>query len=218
MSGVRRRQEALFETEPSRRSAFETETVALPLDRPIWERAFTVSPLVLVATKEPDGGYDIAPKNLALPLGWGNRFGFVCTPRHATYANAVRERAFTVSFPHHFQVVQAGLAATRRAPDGSKPTLAALPTFEARVVEGVLVHGCYLFLECELERVVDFDDAALVVGTVVAAAAREEALRDPDRDDAEILAHVSPIAYLAPGRFSPVRDSFSFPFPASFSR
>jgi flavin reductase (DIM6/NTAB) family NADH-FMN oxidoreductase RutF len=208
--------------EPSRRPErpeFATDTVELSLDSPVWERVFTVAPLVLVGTKEPDGSYDLAPKHMAMPLGWGNRFCFVCTPRHATHANARREGAFTVGFPHQFQVVQAALAAARREPDGSKPSLAALPTFPAAKVDGVLVHGCYLHLECELERIVDgFDDAELVVGRIVAAAAREQALRGPDKDDAELLRRLAPIAYVSPGRFTSAADTHSFPFPASFSR
>ena len=220
MTRVRRTQPRLFEPEhPIELSEFATETVELSVETPIWERAFTVAPLVLVGTKEPDGTYDLAPKHMAMPLGWGNRFCFVCTPRHATHANACREGGFTVGFPHQFQVVQAALAASRRDPDGTKPNLAALPTFPASVVDGVLVHGCYLHLECELERVVDgFDDAELLVGRIVAARAREQALRDPDRDDAEILRRLTPIAYLSPGRYCSPVESFSFPFPASFRR
>lgn len=195
------------------------DTIELSVESPIWELVFTVAPLVLVGTREPDGTYDLAPKHMAMPLGWGNRFAFVCTPRHATYANVRREGVFTVGFPHRFQVVQAALAASRRDPDGRKPNLEALPTFPASVVDGVLVHGCYLHLECELERVVgSFDDAELIVGRIIAARAREEAIRGPDRDDAEILARLAPIAYLSPGRFSSPTESFSFPFPAGFSR
>jgi flavin reductase (DIM6/NTAB) family NADH-FMN oxidoreductase RutF len=210
----------LFEPEgPPEGSEPGSETVELAVDSPIWERVFTVAPLVLVGTKEPDGSYDLAPKHMAMPLGWGNRFGFVCTPRHATYANALREEAFTVGFPHRYQVVQAALAASRREPDGRKPNLQALPTFRASVVDGVLVHGCYLHLECELERVVGgFEDAELLIGKIVAARARGQALRAPDRDDAEILRRLAPITYLHPGRFSSGAESFSFPFPASFSR
>jgi flavin reductase (DIM6/NTAB) family NADH-FMN oxidoreductase RutF len=129
-----------------------------------------------------------------------------------------REGAFTVSFPHHFQVVQAGLAATSREPDGSKPSLQALPTFRARKIDGVLVHGCYLFLECELDRLVPFENEALVVGRIVAASAREEALRSPDRDDAELVQRIAPLAYVSPGRFTSVSESRSFPFPARFRR
>ena len=79
VSGMGAKRERLFTVTPSP-SEFETETVQLSLDSPFWERVFTVSPLVLVGTKETDGTYDLAPKNLAMPLGWGNRFCFVCTP------------------------------------------------------------------------------------------------------------------------------------------
>ena len=198
--------------------AFETATVELPVEA-LWNRVFTISPLVIVGSKEPDGTYDLAPKNMAMPLGWRDRYCFVCTPRHATYRNVERHRAFTVSFPHHFQIVQTSLAASGRDADNSKPGLAALPTFPARVVDGVLVHGCYLFLECELDRIVGgFDDAALIVGRIVSASARREAIRDPDRDDAEVLRHLPPLAYASPGRFAAVDETLSFPFPATFRR
>lgn len=207
-------QKSLFPTDP----AFETTTRELSVEA-VWERVFTVSPLVIVGSKEPDGTYDLAPKHMAMPLGWGDRYCFVCTPRHRTYQNVERHGVFTVSFPHSFQIVQASLAASRRESDGTKPALAALPTFLARAVDGVLVHGCYLFLECELDRLVGLDDdAALVIGRVVAASAREDAIRDPDRDDAELLRHVSPLVYLSPSRFASVEDTHTFPFPASFRR
>jgi hypothetical protein len=58
----------------------------------------------------------------------------------------------------------------------------------------------------------------MVVGKIVAAAAREEAVRGPDLDDTEILRRLSPLAYVNPGRFSAVSETLSFPFPAGFSR
>ena len=138
---------------------------------------------------------------MAMPLGWGERFCFVCTPRHATYVNVERERAFTVSFTHHFQVVQAGLAATSREPDGSKPEPWRPFPPSVRERSTARSSGCYLFLECELDRLVPFGDEALVVGRIIAASAREEALRGPDRDDAELLQRIAPLAYVSPGRF-----------------
>ena len=205
------RQEQLFDAD------LRTSVVPLPASG-LWDRVFTVAPLVLVGSKEPSGRYDIAPKHMAMPLGWAHRYCFVCTPRHATYANIEREREFTVSFPHRFHVVQAGLAATRREPDGTKPSLQALPTFRASRVDGVFVHGCYLFLECELDRLVGFDEDALVVGNIVAAFAREDVARNPDRDDAELLHRLAPLAYVSPGRFAALSDTLSFPFPAAYSR
>jgi flavin reductase (DIM6/NTAB) family NADH-FMN oxidoreductase RutF len=206
-------QQALFSTDPT----FDTKTRELTIDT-LWQRVFTVSPLVLIGSKDSDGTFDLAPKHMAMPLGWRDRYGFVCTPRHRTYRNIERHGCFTVSFPRYYQIVQTSLAASRRDADGTKPMLAALPTFPAREVDGVLVHGGYLFLECKLDRFVDLGDASLVIGRIVAASAIEDAIRDPDHDDADLLHRLTPLAYLSPSRFAAVDDTQSFPFPASFSR
>ncbi len=79
------------------------ELVSLELSLPIWSRFFSVAPLIVVGTREANGNYDLAPKHMAIPLGWSNYFGFVCTPSHRTYQNIQREQAFTVSFPRGFQ-------------------------------------------------------------------------------------------------------------------
>ena len=66
-------------------------------------------PLVIVGTVEPDGGPDLAPKHMAGPVSWDNLFGFICCDRHATYRNAVRTGAFTVSCPTPDQIVATSL-------------------------------------------------------------------------------------------------------------
>jgi flavin reductase (DIM6/NTAB) family NADH-FMN oxidoreductase RutF len=196
----------------------ESERVRLDLDDTLWEKVFTVAPLVIVGTREPDGGYDLAPKHLVSPM-WGLWFVFVCALNHATYRNAVRERAFTVSWVRPSQVIVASLAATHRFDDGTKPALAALHTFDASVIDGAFVRdGCF-FLECELDRVVEgFGINSLVIGRVVAAHADRGALRNLDPDDAE-LEHPDPLlAYLSPGRFARIERSLPFPFPEGFKR
>jgi flavin reductase (DIM6/NTAB) family NADH-FMN oxidoreductase RutF len=190
--------------------------IPLSIATPIWSRFFTVAPLVVVGTREGDG-HDLAPKHMAMPLGWDNYFCFVCSPRHATQKNAQRTGEFTVSFPRPAQVVEASLAAGPREEDDSKPSLEAIPTFPASTVDGVLVSDAYLWLECELERIVDgFGANTLIVGKVVAAAADESALRDPDRDDADLIGGQPLLAYLSPGRFARVSESYSFPYHVDF--
>src|SRR6266536_3415587 len=149
---------------PRERDQAGFELVEISTDAPIWERFFVAAPLVLVATKEAEH-YDVAPKHLAMPLGWENYFAFVCTPRHATYRNLGVHPEFTVSFPRDDRLLQASMAAGGRRADGSKPTLAAVPVFSARKVDGVLVEGCALFLECALDRMIDgFGENSLIVG------------------------------------------------------
>jgi flavin reductase (DIM6/NTAB) family NADH-FMN oxidoreductase RutF len=190
----------------------------LEVDDSLWQRVFTVAPLVVVGTREPGANYDLAPKHLVAPM-WGPYFSFVCSPDHATYRNAQRERAFTVSWPRPSQVVLASLAASPRCRDGEKTALQALPTFPAVSIDGVLLRDGYFFLECRLERVIDgFGRNSLVVGQVCAAHADPDALRTLDRED-DALVHAQPLlAYLHPGRFASVDRSQGFPFPAGFTR
>jgi flavin reductase (DIM6/NTAB) family NADH-FMN oxidoreductase RutF len=191
--------------------------VPIDVDAPVWDRFFAVFPLVYVATRE-GAGYDIAPKHMAMPIGWQNHYGFVCTPRHATYQNVLATRAFTVGFPRPEQVVEIAMAAAPRVED-AKAGLSALTTSPARVVDGVLVDGCLVHLECRLERVVDgFGDASLIVGEVVAASADPAALREAERDDADLIHEAPLLAYLQPGRIASIDRSTSFPFPAGFCR
>lgn len=192
--------------------------VALDPAGGLWERFFTVSPLVLIGTVDDDGEPDLAPKHMAFPLGWTDYFGFVCTPRHATYANARRTGGFTVSYPRPADVVTASLTAAPRCED-TKPIVGLLETFAARKVEGPFVSHGYLYFECELDRTVDgLGDNALVVGRIVAAYVDPAALRSDDRDDAALLLETPLLAYLHPGRFATIDSTQAFPFPAGMRR
>jgi len=193
--------------------------ITLDVGRPIWDRSFGVYPLVIIGSKEENGQFNLAPKHLAMPLGWENYYGFVCSPRHTTYHNIRRHGAFTVSYPRPSEVLIASLAAAPRCEEQSKPSLLVLPTFPALEVDGVLVEGCSLFLECRLHSIIDgFGPNSLIIGTVVAAMAHEDALRGEDRDEGDQIYHHPLLAYLSPGRFAEIRHSLSFPFPKGFSR
>lgn len=190
----------------------------LDLDYSVWDRCFTVAPLVLVGTINPQGKPDLAPKHMAFPLGWDNYFGFVCAPSHGTYRNIERTQGFTVTYPRHTDVVAASLTAAPRCEE-TKPIVDLLETFPATEVEGVFVRNGFLFLECVLERIVEgFGRNALIAGRIVAAHVDRGALRSSDRDDAEVLLDVPQLAYLYPGRFAVIDETQAFPFPVGMRR
>ncbi len=187
-------------------------------DLPIWDRFYTVAPLVLIGTKEAEG-YDLAPKHMVTPLGWENYFAFVCAPRHRTYQNITQEKVFTVSYPRPTQLVLTSLAAAPRCGDDTKPSLLALPTFPASQIDGVFVAEGYIFLECQLDRVIDgFGVNSLITGRIVAAHVHEDALRTSDRDDQDVIHQAPLLGYLSPGRIATIASSYSFPFPLDFTR
>jgi hypothetical protein len=47
-------------------------SVPVSPDRSLWDQFFAVFPLVIIGSKEPDGTFDLAPKHMAIPLGWEN--------------------------------------------------------------------------------------------------------------------------------------------------
>ena len=193
--------------------------ITLDLNQPWWERCFYVAPLIVVGTKEASGEYNLAPKHMAMPLGWSNYFGFVCTPRHHTYQNIDRERSFTVSFPSTDEVILASLAAAPRDSTDNKPSLAALPTHPATIIDGVFLQGAYLNLECELQQIIDdFDENSLIAGKILAVHVTETALRLSDLDDQDLLRQNPLLAYLSPGRYAKIAESYSFPFHQGFQQ
>ncbi|MEX2465791.1 MAG: flavin reductase [Gemmatimonadota bacterium] len=196
-----------------------SDFVTLGVEQPIWNRFFHVAPLIVVGTREPDGSYDLAPKHMAAPMGWGNYFGFVCTPAHGTYGNAQREGVFTVSYPRPSQILAASLAAAPRCEGDDKPSLRAVPTVPATVVDGVLLEDAYLHVECETHKIVDgFDENSLITGKVVGARVSHQAIRRADTDDQDLILRAPLLVYLAPGRYAEVSESFAFPFHAGWAR
>lgn len=197
-------------TEPSR-------YVELDPAQSLWTAFHTLAPLVLIGTIEADGSPDVAPKHQATPLGHGTLFGFVCSPAHATYRNTVATESFTVGMPTPEMVLAASLAAGPRDTAGDKPTLDLLSLSPASAVDGVLVDGCRVHLECRLERIVDdLGDSALIVGRVVAAFASPRALLDSSDDQGELLDTFPLLAYVHPGRVGAVHETKEFPYHRGF--
>ena len=196
-----------------------TNIIELDINRPIWDRFFSVFPLVVVGTRDLDGGDDLAPKHLAVPVSWQNYFGFVCTPRHRTYQNIIREKQFTVTYVSPSQTVLASLAATPRCEDGSKPVTQALPTFAAEKVAGSFLKDGRLFLECELHQLVDdLGGSSIIIGNIVCAQIAADVLRGSDQDDQDLIKANPLLAYLYPGRFAEISDTNTLPFPAGFKK
>ena len=195
--------------------------IKISVDEEMWNRIYTVHSLVIIGSKEPDGSFNMAPKHMAMPMGFSKYFGFIGTPRKSTYRNVEREKVFTVSFPRPDQVVISSLSASRREKDDSKPILKKIPMTDATEIEGKFLENSYFNLECKLSQFLGkFGEWELVIGEVVAAYVNEDAIRRESKNfDGAQLVYDSPLlAYLHPDRFSKIRKSNAFPFPEDFKR
>ncbi len=196
-----------------------TPLETLDVARPIWDQFFMVAPLVLVGTREADGGDDLAPKHMVSPMGWQNYFGFVCTPRHGTYQNIKRDGVFAVTYPKPAQWLETSLTASPRCEDDSKPQLQLVQSHRSARVNCPVVADGYLYLECELDRFVDgFGVNSLIVGRIVAAQVDPDYLRADDRDDQDLLNKAPILTYVSPGRFAEIRETLAFPSPKGMKK
>lgn len=192
----------------------------LDLSVPVWDQTFVVAPLVVVGTREGDR-YDMAPKHMVTPLGFDNFFGFVCTPDHSTYHNAIKQKGFTVSFPKPDGLTATALTASPRSKGISKikPVIDVLPTVKAEKIDALLLEDAYLQLECSLFKIVDgFGRNSLITGTIKAAYIDPAYRRESDIDEQEQLRASGLLTYIAPGRFTVLKDTFNFPYPKDFRR
>jgi flavin reductase (DIM6/NTAB) family NADH-FMN oxidoreductase RutF len=182
------------------------------------DRVLSVAPLVVVGTLEQDGAPDLAPKHMVTPLG-ERHLAFVCSPTHATHGNLSRTGQFTVSWLPDQGVLLASLAAAPRQPDGAKPALLAVPTRPAQRVEGVVLRDAPVTAECQVERVMDdWGHWSLVVGEVVHATARPDAVLSVDEDAHDVLARSPLLAYVHPGHVATIDRADAFPYHRGFRR
>jgi flavin reductase (DIM6/NTAB) family NADH-FMN oxidoreductase RutF len=193
--------------------------VSLATSKPIWKHFYTVSPLIVIGTKEGHK-YDLAPKHMAMAMGQENYFGFVCTPEHATYHNVKKQKEFTVSFPKPSQITLASLAATPRCEENnrSKNIVEFLPTIPGKWVDALFIKDAYLYLECALDRIIDgFGKYSLISGKIIRAYVDETYLKTSDSDQQKMMAQAPLLAFLAYSRFAVIEDSYVFPMPKDFT-
>lgn len=186
----------------------------------IWDQIFTVAPLVVIGTKERQG-YDLAPKHMAMPLGFGKYFGFVCTPRHNTFSNVLATGGFTVSFPKPDQIITTSLSASQRMECISKSEgiVKALPILRAPSMDAPILADAYFYLECGLYKIIDgFDDYSIITGTIKAAYAHRDYMKVSEIDEQQQIFKNPLLAYIAPGRFAKITETIDFPFPKNFKR
>lgn len=197
------------------------EMVKIDINKSLWNRCYSVHSLVIIGSKEDNGSYNLAPKHMAMPLGFSNYFGFMGTPRKTTYQNVEREKVFTVSYPKPSQLILSSLTASRREADDTKPVVKQVPTVDAKKIDGKMLKDAYFQLECKLSQIMGkFDEWELVVGEVVAAYAHKDALKSTgeDTEDSTLIYNNPMLAYLHPDRFSIIKESNAFPFPKDFKR
>ncbi len=199
---------------------FSKDFVSLNVKRSVWDHFYTVAPLVVIGTKEKEG-FNLAPKHMVTPIGFSNFFGFVCTPRHSTYHNIVREGHFTVSYVKPDQIILSSLAAIPRCDveDFPKDVVRHIPTISDGDGDSIFIEDSCALLACSLFRIIDgFDDYSIITGKIEKAYVHKDYKILSDKGEQNHIYENPLLAYIAQGRFASIKETMSYPYPKGFKR
>jgi flavin reductase (DIM6/NTAB) family NADH-FMN oxidoreductase RutF len=136
--------------------------------------------LVIVCTRGRDGRYDLAPVAWSCPLELDpvSRMIVVCDTGHRTCEDLAAAKEFALALPSAAQaelVMRTGSVSGRAVDKYEKFGIA---WTAARKVDARIPQGVAGWIECRLMRIVTEGSSAIVLGEVVAAAARPEAWKE----------------------------------------
>ena len=126
-----------------------------------------------------------------------------------------------MSFPTPDQVTTTSLSASPRtvALTKSQQIVEALPLIKAASMDAPLVKDAYLYLECELLKIIDgFGENSIITGKIKEAYVDNDYLRVSEKDEQEQLKNNPLLAYISYGRFAKIGETYNFPFPKDFKR
>ncbi|MEN8187469.1 MAG: flavin reductase [Bacteroidota bacterium] len=193
--------------------------LSLNTEDSIWEHFYTISPLVIIGSKEGET-YDLAPKHMATPIGYSNYFGFVCTPRHRTYQNIKKEKKFSVSFVRPDQILLTSLAALPRCDEkhSSKTIVDDLPTIPTSNNDNLFIADSCVLFDCSLFKIIDgFGECSIITGKIEEVFVHKDYKIYQEEDQQEHIYNNPLLAYVARGRFANIKETYCFPFPKDFS-
>jgi len=166
-------------------------------------RLINHGPLVLVATHSADGVGNLAPvawncpaqkdpPTLVLALG----------KKHKTTENIEATKEFVVVVPHSSQLILVGAAGSLSGHDSSKQAVLNFPRVSENKIQAPIPDGCVAWLECKLAQTVVLESVVLVIGTVTAGFAQEQAFSDRlmvEDPAAKTLHHLGGKDFMTPG-------------------
>jgi flavin reductase (DIM6/NTAB) family NADH-FMN oxidoreductase RutF len=133
-------------------------------------RLINHGPVLLVATKNDTGTYDIAPVAWNCPASKDPPMLLVVVGRsHQTWENIERTGQFIAVVPHHSQkklVCETGSVSGR---DVDKYETMQIESFRGEVVDALVPRGCVGFLECRAQDKLSGPEADAIQASVLRA-------------------------------------------------
>ena len=160
-------------------------------------------PAYLIVTRRPDGGYNVMAASWVSPISEEPPLVALAIGKESYTHELIREtKEFTINFvgeEHADMVYKAGTLSGRRV---DKWKLLGLEPLESKKISVPGIRGCYGFLECYLENMVDAGECSLFIARIVASHVKRDLYTRYgwDLKRAKILLHLRGRAFVLPGK------------------
>jgi len=166
-------------------------------------RLINHGPVVLVSTKDKKGLYDTAPVAWTSPVAKSPPMLLIVVgKKHKTYENIAESKEFIVCVPHISQVQLVLKTGSVSGKDVDKFDSLNITSFAGKKVDALIVEGCVGYIECKMVKIIETEDAGIIIGQVLLAAADEQAYSERlvcEKQAGKTLHHLGGNAFAVPG-------------------
>jgi len=142
-------------------------------------RLINHGPVILLSTRDSQGGYDVAPIAWCSPARKEPPKLLVVVGRgHKSYQNLIETGEFIVCVPHARQVELVRRCGRVSGHEVDKFEALKMGHFPGKIVDAHVPEGCIGYLECKLFDTLALDKTDIIVGDIVAASARPDVFTD----------------------------------------
>ncbi|MDO5627286.1 MAG: flavin reductase family protein [Mobilicoccus sp.] len=172
-------------------------------------------PIALVSTRSIDGVDNVAPHSFfTVASAVPPIVAFTSIGTKDTLRNIRAGSDFVVHVVDEDMMTAVNRAGAGQPPHVSEFDDAGLTRAPSTVVTAARVAESPVALECRLERIVDFDDSAMILGRVVHAALRETLLSHERHALHPVYAELRPVARLGLDQWALPAETVSMPRPS----
>ena len=150
---------------------------------------------VVITTISERGISNAAPFSFNSPISFEPPlYGFSCNPAHDTWRNIQANGEFVVNVVGKDLAEQMHVLETDYPYEDSELAHAGLTEAAAKAVTPPRIQEALAWMECKLEKAIEFGDHIWITGSVVAAGVKDEYWKDAgllDVEKAKILCHIA---------------------------
>jgi flavin reductase (DIM6/NTAB) family NADH-FMN oxidoreductase RutF len=183
------------------------EKISIPLDKHSWSPSPLIGQIVLVTTRNEDGGSNLAPKS------WISMMAFEppllalgCNLSHWTAQNILRSHEFVVNIPGE-ELVDV-IWRTNSLPHPRPVEAAGLTPVPAQKVKPPLIDECKAHLECVLEKHLVYGTEVIFIAEIAAVSIDKAALSASDP-----YQFLKMVVFLENAKYGVIENSHQIIFP-----